>query len=347
MLDVHPRHAVRVADEVLHALGTPNDIAAAVAAWLVNSDLSGHPSHGIIRLMDYARRMRKGDLVPTGRPRIVQGERSGPVVLVDGERGYGHLAARELVQALVQRTRESAVAVGGVVNASHTGRLGEWSELAARQGVVLMMCSASLSRGNVAAYGAREARLGTNPITVGVPAADGDSFVLDFATSEISGGKLDYLVQAGREAPPDALLDADGNATTDPSDWKAGGMLLPFGGHKGYGFSLLVALLAGCIVGRAAPGNPRHGVFAFAVDPTVFAGNEGVLDAISEQLNRMRSTPPRHGFDRVEVPGDFERRNRAQHATALSVPEATWQGILALGESLGLAAAELERGFGD
>ena len=333
MPEVRPDYLRRVASDVLAGLGSPADIATKVAGWLVDSDLSGHPSHGVIRLIDYRNRIAKGDLDPAGRPRLV---RDGPAPLVDGGRGYGHLAAELLVQTLVGRTAGTPIAAGGVINASHSGRLGAWAELAAASGRILQLCTASLSRGNVAAYGAREARMGTNPISIGVPGPGGDSLILDYATSEISGGKIEHLIQAGEPAPPGSLLDRDGNPTTDPGELAAGGMLLPFGGHKGYGLSLVISLLGGCVVGQADPGNPRHGIFAIAIDPALFAGPELVGAAIGAQFTKMRSTPPRPGFGQVEIPGDYERQNRAAGQLTLSVPAATWEGIVALGESLGL-----------
>jgi L-lactate dehydrogenase len=171
--------------------------------------------------------------------------------------------------------------------------------------------------------------------------------VLDFATSQISGGKIDYLIEAGLQTPPDALLDASGNPTVDPSAWKAGGMLLPFGAHKGYALSLLIALLAGCVVGQAEPDNPRHGVFAFAVDPGAFAESSGVLDLISTQLKRMRDTAPQPGFERVEVPGDYERRNRQAQQASVPIADATWEKINALAESLGVSLPKLKSTGGE
>lgn len=310
--------------------------------WLVDSDLSGHPSHGVIRLIDYRNRIAKGDLDPAGRPRLV---RDDPAPLIDGQRGYGHLAAEMLVQTLVERTAGSTpVAVGGVINASHSGRLGAWAELAAASGRILELCTASLSRGNVAAYGAREARLGTNPIAIAVPGPEGDSLILDYATSEISGGKIEHMIQAGEPAPPGSLLDRDGNPSSDPGALANGGMLLPFGGHKGYGLSLVVSLLGGCVVGQADPGNTRHGIFAIAVDPGLFADEALVAASIGAQFEKMRSTPPRAGFSHVDIPGDYERRNRAARQEALVVPAATWDGIQALGDSLGLSGPQLAAG---
>src|ERR1700761_423332 len=118
MPEVGPDRLHRVASDVLVGLGTPADIAAKVAGWLVDSDRSGHPSHGVIRLIDYRNRIAKGDLDPAGRPRLV---REGPAPLVDGHRGYGHLAAELLVHTLVEQTVGTPVAAGGVINASHSG----------------------------------------------------------------------------------------------------------------------------------------------------------------------------------------------------------------------------------
>lgn len=200
---LEPQRATAVTAQILEALGTPQDIASKIAGWLVAADLCGHPSHGMIRVHDYATRIRRGELVPDGRPRTIRD--SGQMVLVDGRRGYGHLAASALTLELAKKAKTGTVAVGGIVNASHTGRLGQWAELAVEQGVVLFMCYASTDKSNVAGFGAREARLGTNPMAVGVPADGGDSLVLDFATSAIAGGKVDHL-QTGGAAPAGSLL---------------------------------------------------------------------------------------------------------------------------------------------
>lgn len=332
--------ARRVATTVLAALGADQTSAAAVAEWLVNSDLAGHPSHGIIRLMDYEWRKSTGDLDPTAKPFITEGTKTGPAVLVDGGGGFGHLAAHELTKAMVERTAETPIVVGGIVNASHTGRLGEWAEQAIAGGVIFCMCTAGLGKGNVAAYGAREPRLGTNPITFGVPASGGDSFVLDYATSQIAGGKIQHLISVGGSTPPGSLIDKDGNPSTDPQDWLDGGMLLPFGGHKGYGLSLFISLLSGCLVGEAAE-DSRRGVFAFAIDPGVFTDRERVLESVRRQLERMRGTLPAPGFERVEVPGDFERRNRERWGDRIEIPDTTWSDIVTLAGSLGLPGDEL------
>lgn len=336
--------AIKAASRILEELGTPSDVADRVAGWLVASDLSGHPSHGIIRVHDYAERIAKGSLDPMGQAAVAPSNTevgdSRPVVLVDAAKGYGHPAADLLVRELVKRVRIHGVAVGGIANVSHTGRLGEWSEQAARAGVILFLCDASLDKSNVVAFGAKEARLGTNPLTFGVPATGGEDLIIDFATSGLAGGKMQHYIETGQEVPAGNLLDSDGNPTVDPTAFLNGGMLQTFGGHKGYGLSLLVSVLAGCVVGQAAS-DLNHGVFAVAVDPACFAPEANVLDSVKTQLDRMRDTPAAQGVPGVQVPGDFERKARADGGGVLTLPDNGWTNLLELAASLGLTEEQL------
>jgi LDH2 family malate/lactate/ureidoglycolate dehydrogenase len=323
-----------LAARILQAIGAPEDVAVSVADWLVSSDLSGHPSHGIIRVHDYASRAAKGTLDPRGRPELLDTGRDA-VVLVDAHHGFGHPAAARLVDELATRVGAHGVALGGVIDVSHTGRLGEWSERAARNGVGLFMCYASLDKTNVAAYGAREARLGTNPVTAGVPSPDGRDLILDFATSGLAGGKMQHYMETGAPVPPGFLLDAEGRPTSDPHAFVEGGMLLTFGAHKGYGLSLLASVLAGSVVGERS-GDHTHGLFAIAFDVGAFAGQAAAVANIGRQLERMRSTPPGEGFARVEVPGDHERSSRERLGGVLELPDDGWRHLTELAEQLGV-----------
>lgn len=331
-----------ISADILGRLGAPNDIAEAVAGWLVGSDLSGHASHGVIKVGDYAGRIRDGEIIPYARPTVDLGADGGSLVLVNGHAGFGHLSAHLLTETLVERTQSEPVVLGGIINASHTGRLGEWAELAARGGTVMLMFSASVNRGTVVPFGGREPRLGTNPMALSVPAANDDSLILDFATSAVAGGRLKQLRDSGASVPPGSLIDQFGNPTIDPGALAAGGMLLTFGGHKGYGLSLVVSLIAGCIVGEAADGTFLPGVLAIAFNPGAFADRQAVLESIERQLARMRDTEPGPGFDRVEVPGDFERRHREQSGGIVDLPDATWASLVSLGESLGMRRDQLQ-----
>jgi uncharacterized oxidoreductase len=302
--------AKTLATEVLRNMGASARVADIVAASVVGADLAGHANHGMAKLLDYRSRVDRGDLDPRGEAIVTKGMSSGSVVAVDGARGFGQPAAKLLISTMVDRLGTEPVVVGGLSRASHTGRLGEWSEYATDRGAVALIFSASVSGSGVAAYGAREARLGTNPLAIGIPADGGDGLTLDMLTCAVAGSRLTDLRNRGLPAPSGAILDADGEPTTDPAALLAGGMLTTFGGHKGYGLALVVALLAGGLVGASDPSYRGPGVLALVLRTDLFANAEPVALRLTTELDRMRSTPPRPGFERVDVPGDFERRHR-------------------------------------
>ena len=122
---------------VLGAAGTPEDIAAKLARWLINANLSGHPSHGVIRVSQYLAQIKAGVYRPAERPQVMS--ESDTSVVMEGGGAFGHLAAEELTIRLVEKSRVSRVAVGGISRCNHIGRLGEWSELAVSMGVVFLM----------------------------------------------------------------------------------------------------------------------------------------------------------------------------------------------------------------
>jgi hydroxycarboxylate dehydrogenase B len=328
---------LRVGSFILEALGAPSDISESVAGSLVDSDLAGHPSHGMLKLLDYSGRILAGKLAPTGRPQLVDEGSAGSSALVDGNRGFGQPGARKLILTLVDRLAAHPIAVGGLINASHTGRLGEWAELATANRSILLMFSSNAMQSSVAPYGGSEGRLGTNPMTFGVPGVADDRLILDFATASIAGGKLKYLQGIGEQAPPNSLIDEHGSPTTDPASLQSGGFLLPFGGHKGYGLSVLDSLLGGCVVAAAADDTTMHGVLAILLRPDLFAPVEKVSQLVTDQLHRIRSTSAQPGSGGVQVPGDYENANRTANRAHLRLPISTWTHIVDLSSELGIA----------
>lgn len=313
--------AKTLASEVLRSMGASAKVADIVVESVVGADLAGHANHGIAKLLDYRSRVDRGDLDPRAEAIVTKGMSSGSVVAVDGARGFGHPAAKLLMSTMVDRLATEPVVVGGLSRASHTGRLGEWSEYATARGAVALIFSASVSGSGVAAYGAREARLGTNPLAIGIPADGGDGLVLDMLTCAVAGSRLTDLRNRGLTTPPGAILDADGEPTTDPAAVSAGGMLTTFGDHKGYGLSLIVALLAGGLVGASDPSHRGPGLLTLVFRTDLFAAAEPVAQRLKAELDRMRSTPPRSGFERVDVPGDFERRHRHDADGWIDLPD--------------------------
>ena len=249
MIDLAIDGVSAAATRIFTAAGVPGDMAAQLTAWLVNSNLSGHPSHGLQRVTEYVRQIEEGHMDPAARP-CVHVETDTTVVL-DGQQGIGHFAADRLTRELAARCRQSQIAMGGIVNGRHIGRLGEWGELAADLGVLLYISLGSASGEMTATYGAAEGRLGTNPIAFGAPGLEGDSFVMDFATSAAAEGKVRVARDSGKSVPAGWIRDSEGRATTDPNDFYDGGVMLTFGEHKGSAIAVMTTLLSVVIASSA------------------------------------------------------------------------------------------------
>jgi len=158
-----------IASRILQRMGAPADVADVVGASLIGANLAGHANHGIAKLLDYRSRVARGALDPAARAVVTQGQSSGSVVAVDGGRGFGHPAAKLLISTMVDRLQSEPVVIGGLSRASHTGRLGEWSEYAMTRGAIALLFSASLDGKEVAASNGSRCPATSNVVTATTP----------------------------------------------------------------------------------------------------------------------------------------------------------------------------------
>ena len=219
-----------------------------------------------------------------------------------------------------------------LVECHHIGRMGEFVELAAANGVALTIYGGGqgVERPAAVPYGGRTAVLHTNPIAIGAPARPDQPFVVDIATTVMSGLKVDGLAARGGTLPPDTIVNAAGEPTTDPRDLKAGGAHLPFGQHKGYGFMLAAEVFGRIVTGAddvadTARGGPwlRHAGYllsGFAVD--AFIDRDRYDERVDDLFGRIRAVEPSPGFTSVMVPGDLEAAARTARAVHLDYPDA-------------------------
>jgi LDH2 family malate/lactate/ureidoglycolate dehydrogenase len=317
--------------EVLRALGAPEANAHTQARWLLEGDLRGHPSHGLQRLIVIAERIARGLSDPRVSPTLSWVTPS--CLVVDGRRGLGPCVGLTAVDALIDRTPESGVAVAAVHNANHLGLLAPYVERCAERG--LMGIALTTSEALVHPWGGRIAQIGTNPIAVAVPAQP-DPFVFDMATGVVSMGKvLDYR-NRDVSLEPGWAVDAAGNPTVDAAK-AAGGAIAPFGGPKGYGlglaFELLVASLTGTALGRAVGGTLdvtnvcNKGDVFLCLDPRGF-GSDDFLERASQYLAALRDTAPQAGFDQVLVPGDRARSERERRLVdGVFIADGVWESL--------------------
>jgi uncharacterized oxidoreductase len=348
-----------VTSEKLHALshalcvatGSFGDEATLVADHLVEANLTGHDSHGIGLLPVYVESVRAGNLVPNRHAELVS-ER-GAVLVVEGHRGYGQVIGREAMQLAMARAREEGAALLALRNSFHLGRIGHYAEQCARAGFASIHFVNVIDHAPLQApYGGAEARFSTNPFCAALPGAGGPPVVLDMATSKIAIGKARVARNQGVEAPEDSLLDAAGRPTRDPAVMfqEPRGALIPMGEHKGSGLAIMCELLAGALIGAwtIQPGHRRAGgiinnMLSVIIDPEVFGDRGRLQDEIGALIGYVKSARPRAGFDEVLVPGEPERRRRAERLErGIEVDERTWTEIGDAARVLGLADAQIE-----
>ncbi|MBI2755323.1 MAG: Ldh family oxidoreductase [Chloroflexi bacterium] len=336
----HAAQLQRLTAAVFRAAGAPDDIAEAVADVLVDNHLAGHDSHGILRIPEYLQHIREGSIVPAARPRVLQ--ESPTTALVSGSWAFGQVTAAFAADLAIEKALRQHVSVVSVVEAGHTGRLAAFTERAARRNVAMFMFIGTVERPLTAPFGGAGPVLGTNPVSFSVPNPAGDPVTLDYATSAIAAGKVRVAKARGEQLPEGVMLTRDGQPTTDPEEWYRGGVLLPFGGHKGYALAVIAELLSGPLAAADAyPGVVgRSGIFLFAVDAATFRPLAAYGEAVSRTVGRIKAVPPAPGFDEVLVPGEPEARARAQRTRdGIPVPEATWSAVSEAARSLGVDVA--------
>jgi uncharacterized oxidoreductase len=324
---------------IFEGAGTPTDLATQMADILVESNLVGHDSHGVIRIPAYIKQIKEGTLVPGARPEVV--EETPGSALVDGKYAFGHIAAAFATEVAIRKAKESKAVVVSVVRCNHIGRLGEWASRAAAKDVIAFVVVGGFGGPGIAApFGGAGRALSTNPISVGMPGGDMPDMLVDFATTAVAEGKVQVARAKGVPLPPGCILDKDGNPSTNPEDLYAGGMLLPFGGHKGYGLAMVVELLGGAL----APGEQynaegrRGGAVIIGIDAATFHPLVAYEQAADYHLRRIKQIPPAKGFSEVLLPGEPERRSKEERLRdGIPVPEATWNAIVEAGRAVGVS----------
>lgn len=350
-----PEGLIRTLTEIFAASGGTRWEAETVARNLVEANLRGHDSHGVVRTQRYCTWVQTGK-VHWGRE-LTTAVDAGAMMLIDGNLGFGQTLGIEAVRLGVERAREHGVSLIGFRNVGHLGRIGEWAERAIREGMVSLHFVNAYQSMLVAPFGGAERRMATNPVCIGVPNPDGD-FVLDFATSTVAEGKVLVAKRGGKALPEGALVDGEGNLTTDPDalygptpegalpDARKGpGAITAMGLHKGSGLSLACELLAGALTGSGtcAPGFDFHnGMMSIYLDPERLDDGHGWAQSVKAYIDYVHSCRPADPDAPVLVPGDPERQRRADRmANGLPLPEAAWASILAAGEELGLNRDDL------
>jgi len=321
-----------LATTLMTAVGTPPDLSHVVSDSLVNSNLAGHDSHGVLRLPGYLDAAQAGRVQVAARPHVTHTDRA--TARIDGAGGWGQPAMWLATETALDRARAHGLGCAVVNRSFHIGRVAPYVEHVARSGMVgIAMANAGPA---VAPFGGQQRILGTNPFAWAVPrGADHDPLSFDIATAAVAEGKLRVAVAKGHPVAPGLLVTADGRPTVAPDDFYAGGALLPFGGHKGYGLSLLAQVLGLGLAGldTSSISGPRgaNGPVIIVIDIAPFTEPERFTEGIDALCERIVTSPPAAEAERVLLPGDQEIASQAEReANGIPIPDMTWDQITTL-----------------
>jgi LDH2 family malate/lactate/ureidoglycolate dehydrogenase len=345
MPTVHADRLKNIGRALLRASGASPEEAEAVATGCVNANLVGHDSHGIVAIPTYIDRVKAGHIVPGAPWTIVQ--ESPTTTVIDGHWGFGFHVNAKAMQLTIEKAKKANVAACTVFRQSHIGRVGAYPLMAVEQGMIgLATADSGRSPKAVAPFGGREPRLGTNPISIAVPSDLDGPFCLDMATSAVAAGKINLAIARGKEIPTGWIVDKEGRETTDPTQLRKGGALLPVGGTEGYkgsGLAAIVEVLCGLLTGLGFGVEPtgRHndGCFMAVFNVAAFRPLAEFKKEVAEFARYLKATPPAAGSPGVFYPGEVEYIRQQERAkSGIDVEDATWNKLRALAREYGLAA---------
>jgi hydroxycarboxylate dehydrogenase B len=324
---------------MLTAAGATAADAAIVSDEVVDAEARGYEAQGLLRVPSYVQAVRSGE---TRSPATLAMLRDAPSAIVwDAGHGFGHVAALQAMEVCVERAKATGSCIGVIREPGHIGRLGYYVERAAAQGAIgLIACSGGPASAVMAPWGAREARLSTNPFAFGFP-GPADPVVIDISTTQAARGKVLVAAAMGEPIPEGWAFDASGSPTTDPeAALPPEGTLAPLGGHKGYALAVVVELLCGGLAGSYPPAESAVFVAAFDVASlTTAAEFGGAVQALDELV---RSSAPRPGFDGARLPGAGSgERLRAARVHGLRISAPLWEAVCETGRALGIEPLEI------
>ena len=329
------RHALE--EKVLQILGTLNvscEDAKLIADTLIQAEVWGVTSHGLLRLEHYVRCLQSGGILPDAKFTVEQ--QCGNWVRASANGGLGIPASCKATELVIKMAKEHGIAIVNLKESHHNGAEGVYAHAIAKEGMIGMV----MSTGNpiMAVTGSAVATIGNNPFAYAVPAGKYDTLMMDVAMSAVADGKVQVAKATGKLLEPGCILDKEGKPSVVPDDYLSGGVLLPFGAHKGYGLSVMVECMAGIMSGAALTheidswnkkpghcGNTGHMFMAMDISKMMpVADYERSVETMIEQF---KSAKRAEGVAEIFYPGELEHRRAAQAGDMVSLLPSTWEKL--------------------
>lgn len=329
------------------AAGMSKNSAATVAEGLVQADLEGLPSHGVLLVDLYVDRMRAGSVNGRDTAHVVSDR--GCCVVLDAAHGVGQVTGDRSMGIAISRAKGHGAGVVAVRHGFHFGAARRYALAATDEDCIgIVMCN---TRPLMPAPGGAERMVGNNPIAIAIPCEGAIPLVLDMATSEAAMGKIRLAEKAGESIPDTWAVRGDGSSTTDPAE-AIRGMLLPAAGPKGFGLALMIDLMCGLLSGGASGDkvNPLYGDpkvpydcshLFIAVDVAHFCDPAWFRSQAAAAAQRVRGGRRAPGISELFVPGEPEWRRAQSAAGAVKVEGAVADKLIKLAQDLGVSAEPL------
>lgn len=320
--------------DIFAAAGCEREEARRVASHLIEANLVGHDSHGAIRIPSYVQWIRDGKIFANQSIRIVS--ENDAIAVVDGQFGLGQTIGEQAMQLGIEKARKHGVAVIALRNSGHLGRIGDWAEMVAEAGMMsLHFVNTSGAGMLVAPYGGIDRRLSANPIAAGVPTGNGPPLILDMSACTIAEGKVRVALNKGETVPDGCLIDSNGNPTNEPAVFYADppGAILPIAGHKGYGLSMIIEMLAGALTGGSCTNPENHwrvvnSMLSIIIDQSLFGSAEAFFPEVTRFIQFVKSSRTVTAGGEILVPGEIEQRTKARRLEqGIDLDETTWRQI--------------------
>ena len=340
---IDPERLLHFATAVYEKAGLSPSDAHLCADSLVQADLCGHQSHGVLRLSWYVARMMAGVCDPKARPSLIVD--GGAMAVIDGHDAMGQVVAEQGAREAIARAKSHGIAAVAMRNSNHFGTAFYFTLMAARAGCIgFLSTNASPA---MAPWGGREKRLGNNPWSWACPAGRHAPMVLDMANTGVARGKIYLAKQKGQKIPLGWAINAKGAPTTDPME-AIEGIILPIAEHKGYGISLMMDMLSGVLTGSgfasdvAGPYQAKRrsmaGHFMIAINIETLQPLDLFCTRVEELIAQMKGAPLAEGFDEIFYPGEIEAKNDAMNRKdGLLLPEDTLRDLSKLANEFGLS----------
>jgi ureidoglycolate dehydrogenase (NAD+) len=318
----------------LEGLGLVAQDAESAASILVLADLFGISTHGVSRIPAYGERLTIGGIKPRAAVTVTQA--APALLIVDGDNGVGPLVGRRALDAAMEAASQTGLAAAFVRGSNHFGPISPYGFIAAEAGFASVIASNATT--TIAPWGGRDARLGNNPIGFAVPGPDGEHVILDMAVSVAARAKIRLAAEEGRTIPETWATDPLGRPTSNPVE-ALKGFLLPIGGHKGYGLSLIVDLFAGLMSGASfltnvrswidEPEQPQNlGHFFLLVDVKRLGDIAGHEARMRDFAGIIHATPRVNPEVPVRLPGEIElEKYHRQRASGITIPAKLRRGL--------------------